>query len=59
MTLTGTIATYVIAAILLAAFLYGLYHIYCNFFKGESSCCSSGGCNGGCSACHQHGKVKN
>lgn len=58
MTLTGTIATYIITTILLAAFLYGIYHIYCNFFKGESSCCSSNGSCGGCSACHQ-GKTKN
>ncbi|WP_182185752.1 hypothetical protein [Pectinatus frisingensis] len=55
MTFTGTIATYIIAAILLAAFLYGIYHIYRNFFKGESSCCSEGrsAACGSCCACHQ------
>lgn len=54
MTLTGTIATWVIAAIIFAAFIYGLYHIYCNFFRGESTCCkesSSSSC-GCCCGCH-------
>ncbi|MDQ0202741.1 hypothetical protein [Pectinatus haikarae] len=54
MTLTGTISTYVISALLLAAFLYGLYHIYRNFFKGESSCCSEGKSSScGCCSCHE------
>lgn len=54
MTVTGTIATYVIAAVILIAFAYGIYHIYCNFFRGESSCCKEGKSSScGCCGCHE------
>lgn len=53
MTLTGQIATWVIAALIFAGFAYGLYHLYRNFRTGKSSCCVEGK-SSSCSCCAAH-----
>lgn len=40
-------ATYILGAFILAAFIIGIRHICRNFSSGKSDCCGSGGC-GGC-----------
>ncbi|MBR1396164.1 MAG: heavy-metal-associated domain-containing protein [Selenomonadaceae bacterium] len=42
------IATIILGICIAALFGYGIYNIYCNFFKGEATCCKS---EGGCSGC--------
>ena len=52
--MTGAIATYGIATIILVLFGIGARKMYRTFFRGESECCGSGGC----SACKGCGAVK-
>lgn len=55
--MTGTILTWVLFALILVGFAFGLRHIYRNFISGESDCCGSAGkcdsCGGGCAAKEQ------
>lgn len=45
---TGFISTAIIAAVIGFVFVLGMKKIIRKFTKGESDCCSTGGC-GGCS----------
>ncbi len=55
--MTGAMATYGIAAIILVLFGIGARKMYRTFFRGESECCGSGGCSA-CSSCKGCGTVK-
>ena len=50
--MTGTILTWVLFALIVVAFGFGLRHIYRNFVSGESDCCGSAG---KCSDCAEAG----
>ena len=46
---TGDIATWVIFAVIVIGFLFGLKRIYHNFSSGKcDSCGTNNGCSGGC-----------
>lgn len=52
---TGDIATWVIFAVIMIGFLFGLKRIYHNFSSGKCDSCGSGSsCSGSChcSGCH-------
>jgi len=46
-------ATYILGACILVAFIIGIRHICRNFSSGKSDCCGSGGA-GGCGGCGGH-----
>ncbi len=56
---TGDIATWVIFAIIVVAFCFGLKRIYHNFANGKCDGCGTGGgcsCSSGCHGCNINDK---